>query len=324
MFKTFVSSSKKRGSPLVSSRLVSEPPTRFVRVSSLVAPTRFSQYALLSVHPVNHRLVLLGDDVALELLRGGELVARHGEVAVQDGELLDLLRVGDCLFVVRVDGLLDVRAPLRVLLGGGHRRGRRGNLQRVTKKRVEEPAVGVRVLLLAQRDEAGVVLALVADHHHVGDARQQGLEAVLDRHGRDVLTARGDDELLDAPGDAEQARVFVHAADVARVQPPVRVDRLRGLLRVVHVAHHDVAAAEAHLAFAGPVAARVVVDLDLHAGQRRAARARLEVRGLAARLRAGVLGHAVHLHDVDRERAEVVQRVQRDGRRAGEEHAALL
>ena len=87
----------------------------------------------------------------------------------------------------------------------------------------------------------------------------------------------------------------------------------------MHVAHHDVAAAEAHLTFAGLVAGGIVVDLDLHAGKGAAAGARLEVLRLAARLRA-VFGHAVNLHDVDGEGTEIVERVFRDGRHAGEEH----
>ena len=37
-----------------------------------------------------------------------------------------------------------------------------------------------------QKDH-GVVLALVADHHRVGDAGEELLELVLDGHGRDVL-----------------------------------------------------------------------------------------------------------------------------------------
>ena len=34
---------------------------------------------------------------------------------------------------------------------------------------------------------------------------EEGLEGLLDGHGGDVLAARGDDELLDAAGDGEEA-----------------------------------------------------------------------------------------------------------------------
>ena len=50
------------------------------------------------------------------------------------------------------------------------------------------------------------------------------LEAVLEVGGRDVLAARGDDDVLLAAGDVEEA-VLVDAADVAGVQPAVD-DRL--------------------------------------------------------------------------------------------------
>ena len=97
------------------------------------------------------------------------------EVAVKDGELLNLLRVGHRLLVVPGDARLDVRLPSGILLRIGHGLGGLGHLGECRRERREEATVRVRILLLAEGDEAGVVLALVADHHHVGDAGRSSL-----------------------------------------------------------------------------------------------------------------------------------------------------
>ena len=48
-------------------------------------------------------------------------------------------------------------------------------------------------------------------------------QRVLDVRRRDVLTARGDDDLLDASGDTQEA-VVVELAEVAGVKPAVAVE----------------------------------------------------------------------------------------------------
>ena len=53
------------------------------------------------------------------------------------------------------------------------------------------------------RDEHREVLLAVAHDHHVARPNQTA-ERLLDGRGRDVLAARRDDELLDAPGDVQQ------------------------------------------------------------------------------------------------------------------------
>src|SRR6202011_4373869 len=70
--------------------------------------------------------------------------------------------------------------------------------------------------------------------------------------------SRVDDDLLLAVDDGEEA-VLVQLADVARVEPAVRVDRLGGLRGIVPVAEHDAVAAAQHLA--------VVAELDLDPGR---------------------------------------------------------
>ena len=66
-------------------------------------------------------------------------------------------------------------------------------------------------------------------------------EAALDVVGVHVLAVRRDDDVLEAPEDLEAA-LLVDAPEVARVEPPVRVDRLASRLRV-GVAEHHVGAA---------------------------------------------------------------------------------
>mmetsp|Transcript_14012 Transcript_14012/g.22976 ORF Transcript_14012/g.22976 Transcript_14012/m.22976 type:complete len:298 (+) Transcript_14012:785-1678(+) len=67
-----------------------------------------------------------------------------------------------------------------------------------------------------------------------------------------------------------------------------------------------------------------MVDLDLHAGDDAPARAGAKVRVLTAGLRPRVLRHTVHLHDVNTDRAEVVEGVDSDGGGAGDAEAGAL
>merc|ERR1719453_1568822 len=77
-----------------------------------------------------------------------------------------------------------------------------------------------------------------ATEHGVRDHRAVGLDSVLDEHRRDVLAARGDDELLDAPRDREQHLAVARRRgrerpNVARAQVAVLVDLLGSLLGLV-------------------------------------------------------------------------------------------
>jgi len=122
----------------------------------------------------------------------------------------------------------------------------------------------------------------------------------LDLRGRH-LVALVFDELLDAI-DEDDVAVGVGAADVARVQPAVGVDRARGRLGVVEVAAHHLRAAHAHLALLAWIelgAAAHVDQLALGVGDGRPDRA----RAVTARMQRGDvrdrarLRHAVALDD---------------------------
>ena len=71
-------------------------------------------------------------------------------------------------------------------------------------------------------------------------------QRLLDLGGVDVEAA-GDVHVLEPVGDPQVARLVEHA-DVAGVQPAVRVDRLGGRRGVVEVAEHHVVAADQQLA----------------------------------------------------------------------------
>ena len=120
--------------------------------------------------------------------------------------------------------------------------------------------------------------------------------------GRQVLAARGDDELLLAIDDPQVA-VVIDLTDVARVQPAVGIDGLGGLLGVVQVADADEPAAAAHLA--------VGEDLQLHPGQRLADRTGLDLEALEGH-GSGVLTHPVHLGEWDADGAEPGDQLRRD------------
>ena len=121
-------------------------------------------------------------------------------------------------------------------------------------------------------------------------------QPVLEHGGRDVLAARGDDELLLAPGDAQEA-VVVDLAAVAGVELAVD-ERLGGRGVVVPVAAEDYRAADEHLA--------VVGDADGRAGDGTADRADAQGRRGAERRRRRGLGEAVALVDRQADAAEEV------------------
>src|SRR5690606_3286706 len=136
-----------------------------------------------------HRLDRVGEvlvhAVALDLERGRELAVLDGEVALEDGELLDLLDARE-LLVDLVEVRLDRRAHRLVLvrrLGiDPHRRD----------------------ALRIEGDERREVFAAVADHDGLVDelvVLERGLEVLR----RDVLAAGRDDDVLLAAGDVEEA-----------------------------------------------------------------------------------------------------------------------
>ena len=110
----------------------------------------------------------------------------------------------------------------------------------------------------ARRDQHHQVGAAVADDDRVVD-QGRTFEFGLDGLWCDVLAAGGDDDVLLAVGDADEA-VVVDLGDVAGEEEAVAVKDLRGLVREVPVALHDRRALDAELA--------VVGDLDLDVGDR--------------------------------------------------------
>ena len=114
------------------------------------------------------------------------------------------------------------------------------------------------------RDEHREVLALVAVDHRLADERV-GLEAVLEVLRRDVLAARGDDDVLLAVGDAQVARRG-RSRRCRRSGTSRRAPATSAVASgCVVVALHHVGALDQDLAVRG--------DLHLGAGHRRAHRA---------------------------------------------------
>ena len=73
--------------------------------------------------------------------------------------------------------------------------------------------------LRVEGDQRGDERAAVADDHALADQRV-GADPVLEHGGRDVLAARGHQDLLLAAGDPQEA-VVVELAEVAGVEPAV-------------------------------------------------------------------------------------------------------
>src|SRR5580704_8372757 len=100
-----------------------------------------------------------------------------------------------------------------------------------------------------ESDQAGDEGATVAYHHALADQRVRA-DPVLEYGGRHVLAARGDDQLLLAAGDPQEALV-IQFADVPGVQAAVRVEHVAGGRRIVPVAGEYVRPADQDLAVIG-------------------------------------------------------------------------
>ena len=79
--------------------------------------------------------------------------------------------------------------------------------------------------VLGQGHQRDAVRPLVAVDHHLAEQRRPRLEGVLQRLRRDLLAARGHDQVLLAIGDAQEA--VLELADVAGVEPAVGLDATR-------------------------------------------------------------------------------------------------
>ena len=84
-----------------------------------------------------------------------------------------------------------------------------------------------------------VVYVRHRDHPAGVDLRQR-TDFVLHLHGADFLAAPVDEFLDSAPEN--NVSVLIQLSEVTRMQPPIRIDRFRGLLRLVIVSlHHEIA-----------------------------------------------------------------------------------
>ena len=99
------------------------------------------------------------------------------------------------------------------------------------------------------------------------------------------------------------------------MQPPVGVERVRGLLGIVEVAAEHVAAAAQHLA--------VLAEHDVAARDRWADRSRHDPERCPGH-RAGRLGEPVDLRQLDAERAEETQHLDGEGRGAADRRHDLV
>mmetsp|Transcript_43693 Transcript_43693/g.76019 ORF Transcript_43693/g.76019 Transcript_43693/m.76019 type:complete len:433 (-) Transcript_43693:428-1726(-) len=284
-------------------------------------------HLLLLVETLNEVCVLSIHDAALELEGRGEVTRLLAEVHRQPGPLLHDLRVRSGLAVGGLDTSIDVLLEQRIGASGAVSGSRTADLLR-DEERIRGELVrglGITVHLNLQRHQHGQELALVSDHHAVGHGDEGRLDFVLNQHGRHILTTGRDDQLFDATGDLHEARgthdVVVHVAvehsHITTVQVALVVDGLGGLVRHVHVAHEDVAAAVAQLARGGHNDA-------LSTLQRAAAGADLPALLSRHGVGAGALRLAEHLVHRDVQTGKVVQSVGRDRRGSGEAPLGLV
>src|SRR5581483_1167153 len=221
---------------------------------------------------------VLVDHAPAQLQGRRDLALLQREVAREDREALDLLHPGT-IAVHLVDELLH--ELLRVSPAGGNR-------------------------VLVERDQGGDVRASVADDERLRDETRR-LERVLEVLRGDVLAAGGDDQVLLAVGDPEEA-VRVDLADVARAEPAVLGERRGGRLRILVVPGEDGVAADEDLAVLG--------EPDLAALDGAADGSDAEVVRIAGGRRARRLGETVALDHGRPQRVEELEHLRRERRRA--------
>ncbi len=147
-------------------------------------------------------------------------------------------------------------------------------------------AIGARF----EHEQRGQVGAAVADGAGVGDQRARGLELGLDARGRDVLAARGDDQLLLAVDDAQVAgrrrACRCRRCAASRRRRSASSPRRRGSRASASAAHEDLAVVGEPELDAVERAADASRSAARHGGRpRRAAGLRQRVALAAARRR---------------------------------------
>ena len=162
-------------------------------------------------------------------------------------------------------------------------------------------AVGPRPSLqgLERRHHQGAGEVAPLGHNHRELDQRAALEAAFDRRRRDVLPARGLEQVLLAVGDGK-VTVLVQVADVPGVEP-VPFHDLSGLLLHLEVALHDVRAADEDFAILG--------NAHLNVRDDRAYRAESERVDWVDGDQGGRFGQAIGLADRQSQRIEELGQV---------------
>src|SRR5262245_37872338 len=253
--------------------------------------------ACTAIERRDQRRITLGDETAADLLRARDLAVVGVEFFMQNEKtpnlrprhgLLLRQRAVHLLYMLR-EHVVDARMPGQLLVG----------------------AIDDIVALgpVSDRGEVDVqhganALALVAVNHGFADVGIE-LELVLDVFRRQQRTVVETPDVLGPIDDLEMAGVGIDEAGVAGMHPSVGGLGLRGLLRVLVVAHEHAGRLEQHFAVLG--------DLDVDADIRLADGVGID---LAVRLSCDVdggLGLAVELLEVDAERAPEPEDFRPDG-----------
>src|SRR5882672_1572647 len=207
-----------------------------VRSFALIKNSGASRHrSLAAIHGFDLGGVTLVHETPLQLHGRRQFLVLGRQLALDQEELLDGLDAGEVdidRLDLALDQILDLRRPAQAGIIG------KGNVMVLSE---------LLNILHVDHDKAGQIRPLVADHDGVGDVGRE-LQLVLDLRRRDVLSARGDDDVLHPVGDLDEA-LIVDRADIAGVQPPPGIDGLGGLFRLVEIAHEQEVAPDQDFAF---------------------------------------------------------------------------
>src|SRR5664279_2115829 len=263
---------------------------------------RYLSHRPLAIHGIDFDGITLVHEIPLQLHGRGQFLVLRRQLPFDQEEFLDGFdprKIGVDRLDLALDQILD--------LGCSAQAGVIGKGDVVVLGKFFD-------ILLVDHDEAGEVRPLVADHHGVRNIGRE-FELVLDFRRRDVLAARGDDNVLHPVGDFHKP-LIVDRADVAGVQPSPGVDGLGGFFGLVEIAHEQIVAPDQDFALRR--------NADFAPGCGLANRAELDAIGRHHGGDAAIFGLAIDFAHVDAERQIPADQFRRDWRSPGEGQPAAI
>merc|ERR1712013_881702 len=164
------------------------------------------------------------------------------------------------IIIIRLNALANVRVPYLVIHSLLDRAQLVIHRLCVRLQLIRGQSLVVRLARHAHHN--GAVLLLITDHNRQAQRRTLQLNIVLDRHGRDVLSARSHQQLLNAPRNVRTVKL-IDISDIARMEKALSVKGGARLFNLMNITHHRLPTAVANLATAIRIPTTFNLDNEL-------------------------------------------------------------